>query len=40
LKFNSALNITIGVGLTYSSTISGSDRIVTITAGTDTVSFY
>jgi hypothetical protein len=40
LKFNSALNINIGAGLTYSSTISGSSRIVTITAGIDTVSFY
>jgi hypothetical protein len=40
LRFNAALGITLGAGLTYSSTTSGSDRVVTITQGTDTVSFY
>lgn len=31
--------ITVGAGLTYTSTTSGNDTIVTFTAGTDTVSF-
>lgn len=40
LRFNNALNIRLGVGLTYTSITSGSDRIITITAGTDTVTFF
>jgi hypothetical protein len=39
LRFAAVLNITLGAGLTYTSTTSGSDRIITITAGTDTVAF-
>lgn len=39
IRFNSALKITIGAGLTSSTATSGSDTIVTFTAGTDTVSF-
>lgn len=39
LRFNSALKINIGAGLTSSLTSSGSDTIVTITAGTDTLNF-
>lgn len=33
------LNIIIGAGLTYSTVYSGSDTILTFTAGTDTISF-
>ena len=40
LRFNASLGIILGVGLTYSSSTSGSDRIITITAGTDTVTFF
>jgi hypothetical protein len=40
VRFNNALNIRLGVGLTYTSITSGSDRIITITAGTDTVTFF
>jgi len=40
VRFNNALNIRLGVGLTYASIISGSDRIITITAGTGTVTFF
>jgi hypothetical protein len=39
LKFNAALTVTVGAGLTSSSTPSGADTILTITAGTDTVQF-
>jgi len=39
LRFNAALGITLGAGLTYASTTVGGDRIITITAGTDTVVF-
>jgi hypothetical protein len=39
IRFNSALKITIGAGLTSSTETSNSDTIVTFTAGTDTVSF-
>jgi hypothetical protein len=39
LRFNATLGITLGIGLTYSSSNVGSDRIITITAGTDTVIF-
>jgi hypothetical protein len=39
LKFNSALRVAVGSGLTSSSTPSGADTILTITAGTDTVTF-
>jgi hypothetical protein len=40
LRFTNTLNIRLGVGLTYTSTTSGSDRIIAITAGTDTVTFF
>ena len=40
LQFANSLNIKLGVGLTYTSITSGSDRIITITAGTDTVTFF
>jgi hypothetical protein len=40
LRFNSALGISLGAGLTYSSTTSGTDRVITITQGTDTVTFF
>jgi hypothetical protein len=39
LRFNATLGITIGIGLTYASSEIGPDRIITITAGTDTVTF-
>jgi hypothetical protein len=39
LRFNSALRVTVGAGLSFSSTPSGGDTILTITAGTDTVIF-
>jgi hypothetical protein len=39
LRFNSALRVTVGAGLTSSSTTSGGDTVLTITAGTDTVTF-
>ena len=39
IKYETANTITISAGLTYSSTTSGSDTIVTFTAGTGTISF-
>jgi hypothetical protein len=40
LRFAAGLNIRIGAGLSYTtSTISG-DTLITITAGTDTVTFF
>jgi hypothetical protein len=39
LKFPNTLTISVGYGLTYSYTTSGSDYIYTFTAGSDTVSF-
>lgn len=40
IRCSAGLNIRLGVGLTYTiSTISG-DKLVTITAGTDTVTFF
>jgi hypothetical protein len=40
IRCSSGLNIRLGIGLTYTvSTISG-DRLITITAGTDTVTFF
>jgi fibronectin-binding autotransporter adhesin len=39
LRFNSALKITIGSGLTSTTETSGSDTIITITGGTGTVTF-
>jgi hypothetical protein len=40
LRFNNALLFTAGTGLTYTSEISGSDRVLTFTAGTGTITFY
>lgn len=39
IRFNSSLRISIGAGLTSTTETSGSDTIVTFTAGTDNVSF-
>jgi hypothetical protein len=39
LRFNSALAITVSAGLTSSSATTGGDTVVTITAGTGTVTF-
>jgi hypothetical protein len=39
LRFNAALRCSVGAGLTSSSAASESDTILTITAGTDTVTF-
>jgi hypothetical protein len=39
LRFNSLLQIRIGSGLTFTTASAGGDQIVTITAGTDTVSW-
>jgi hypothetical protein len=37
LRFSALAVATMSVGLTFSSSVLGSDRIVTITAGTGTV---
>jgi hypothetical protein len=39
LKYSSASTITIGAGLTASTTTVGSDKVTTITAGTGNVSW-
>jgi hypothetical protein len=39
LRYSSLLQVRIGSGLTYSITSAGGDQIVTITAGTDTISW-
>jgi hypothetical protein len=39
LRYSSLLQVRIGSGLTYSIASAGGDQIVTITAGTDTVTF-
>ena len=39
LRFSDTLRITLGVGLAYTSSTNGPDRIITITGGTDTVTF-
>ena len=39
LRYPDTFTITLGVGLTGSTTTSGSDKITTITAGSDTVSW-
>jgi hypothetical protein len=39
LKYPSSFTITIGAGLTGSTTTAGSDKITTITAGTGNVSW-
>jgi hypothetical protein len=39
LKFNAAMNAVVGAGLTSTSTASGADTILTITAGTGTVTW-
>jgi hypothetical protein len=39
LRFSSLLQIKVGSGLTYTVASSGGDQIVTITAGTDVVSW-
>jgi len=40
LRWNASLaQITISAGLTYTSTMSGTDRVISITAGTGTVTF-
>jgi hypothetical protein len=40
LRFPNTMNIRIGTGLSSVITTLGSDIIVTITAGTDTVTFF
>lgn len=37
LRYNSKVNLSIGVGLTSSTEIDGEDKVTTFTAGTDTV---
>ena len=39
LRYSNTLTITVGSGLTSSTSTDGSDKITTFTAGTDTVSF-
>jgi hypothetical protein len=41
LRFGSALNITIGAGLTYTNAFDATtgDKVYTFTGGTDTISF-
>jgi hypothetical protein len=39
IRCNAALGVSLSAGLTGSSAISGADQIVTITAGTGTVTF-
>ena len=39
LRYSNIYNITVGAGLTSSSSTDGSDKITTITAGTGSVSF-
>jgi hypothetical protein len=39
LRYNSAYTITIGAGLTGSTTTVGSDKVTTITAGSGNVSW-
>lgn len=40
LRFNNALLFRVGAGLTYTLEISGSDCVLTFTAGTGTITFY
>jgi hypothetical protein len=39
IRFSALLNVSLGAGLTYTSTPLGNETIITITAGTDTVIF-
>jgi hypothetical protein len=39
MRFSALLNVSLGAGLTYTSIPLGNERIITITAGTDTVTF-
>jgi hypothetical protein len=39
LRFDAILNITLSAGLSYTTASFGADTIVTITAGTGTVTF-
>jgi hypothetical protein len=39
LRFSNSLSITVGSGLSYTSQTSGSERVISITAGTGTVTF-
>src|SRR5210317_1830818 len=39
LRYPNSFTITVGAGLTSSTTTDGSDKITTFTAGTDTISF-
>ena len=39
VRYSSAFNITVSAGLTSSTTIDGSYKVTTFTAGTDTVSW-
>ena len=40
LRYPNTYTITVGSGLTSSTTTDGSDKITTFTAGSDTISFY
>ena len=39
LRYSAVFNLTVGAGLTYSTSIDGSDKVTTFTAGTGTVSW-
>jgi hypothetical protein len=39
IRYPNARTITVGSGLTSSTTTDGSDKVTTFTAGTDTISF-
>jgi hypothetical protein len=39
IRFSAGLNIRLGAGLTYTAGSIGGDKLITITAGTDTVTF-
>jgi hypothetical protein len=39
LRFSALLNVSLGAGLTYTFTPLGNEIIITITTGTDTVTF-